>query len=140
MDEPDQNPLLATYIARGVEPALADEVARQMMAKDALGAHARDELGISEATTARPVQAAGASAASFTVGAILPLAVVLLAPTAWVLWGVPLAALASLALLGAIGAQAGGAAIGKAVIRVTFWGAIAMAVTAGIGRLFGAVV
>jgi VIT1/CCC1 family predicted Fe2+/Mn2+ transporter len=111
-----------------------------MMAKDALAAHARDELGISEITTARPIQAAFASALSFSVGAVLPLAVVLVAPVAWVLPGVPATALASLALLGAIGARAGGAGGAKAVFRVTFWGVIAMAVTAGIGRLFGAVV
>ncbi|MGZ3378348.1 MAG: VIT1/CCC1 transporter family protein, partial [Phenylobacterium sp.] len=138
--EAELRELAGFYVARGVRPDLADQVAAQMMAKDALGAHARDELGISEITTARPIQAAGASAASFTVGAVLPLAVVLLAPTAWVLAGVPLAALGSLALLGAIGARAGGAGVIKAVVRVTFWGAIAMGVTAGIGRLFGAVV
>ncbi|MGZ6016792.1 MAG: VIT1/CCC1 transporter family protein, partial [Phenylobacterium sp.] len=102
--EAELRELAGFYVARGVRPDLADQVAAQMMAKDALGAHARDELGISEITTARPIQAAGASAASFTVGAVLPLAVVLLAPTAWVLAGVPLAALGSLALLGAIGA------------------------------------
>lgn len=132
--------LAGFYVARGVAPALARQVATQMMAKDALGAHARDELGISEITTARPIQAAFASALSFSLGAVFPLAVVLLAPAAWVLTGVPVTALASLALLGVIGAQAGGAGGVKAVVRVTFWGAIAMAVTAGIGHLFGAVV
>jgi VIT1/CCC1 family predicted Fe2+/Mn2+ transporter len=132
--------LAGFYVGRGVEPALARQVATQMMAKDALAAHARDELGISEITTARPIQAAFASALSFSVGAVLPLAVVLVAPVAWVLPGVPATALASLALLGAIGARAGGAGGAKAVFRVTFWGVIAMAVTAGIGRLFGAVV
>ncbi len=132
--------LAGLYVARGVEPELAQKVAAQLMAKDAIGAHSHEELGISEITAARPIQAAGASAMSFTLGAVLPLVVVLLAPITWILVGVPLAALASLALLGAIGAQAGGASMAKAVIRVTFWGAIAMIVTAGIGRLFGAVV
>ncbi len=132
--------LAGFYVARGVEPELAQKVAAQLMAKDAIGAHSHEELGISEITAARPIQAAGASAMSFTLGAVLPLVVVLLAPITWILVGVPLAALASLALLGAIGAQAGGASMAKAVIRVTFWGAIAMIVTAGIGRLFGAVV
>ncbi len=132
--------LAGFYVARGVEPALADQVAAQMMAKDALGAHAHDELGISHITTARPIQAAFASATTFFVGAFLPLAVVLAAPASWTLVGVPIAALASLALLGFVGARAGGAGGAKAVLRVTFWGAIAMAVTAGIGHLFGAVV
>ncbi|HEX2817488.1 MAG TPA: VIT family protein [Phenylobacterium sp.] len=132
--------LAGFYVNRGVEPALANQVAAQMMAKDALGAHARDELGISEITTARPIQAAFASAMSFTLGAVLPLTVVLLAPASWVLFATPAVALASLALLGAIGARAGGAGGVRAVFRVTFWGAIAMAVTAGIGHLFGAVV
>jgi len=132
--------LAGFYVDRGVEPALARQVASQMMAKDALGAHARDELGISEITTARPIQAAFASALSFSLGAVCPLAVALLAPAAWVLAAVSVTALASLALLGVIGARAGGAGGLKAVVRVTFWGAIAMAVTAGIGRLFGAVI
>jgi VIT1/CCC1 family predicted Fe2+/Mn2+ transporter len=128
------------YVARGVEAPLAHQVAVQLMAKDAIGAHAREELGISEITTARPIQAALTSAATFSVGAVLPLAVVIFAPVSWILAGTACAALASLALLGAVGAQAGGAGVIKAVARVTFWGAIAMAVTAGIGRLFGAVV
>jgi VIT1/CCC1 family predicted Fe2+/Mn2+ transporter len=132
--------LAELYVARGVAPDLADQVAVQLMAKDALGAHARDELGISEFTAARPIQAAAASAISFTVGAILPLAVVLIVPTAWMLTSVPLTALVSLAVLGAVGAGAGGAGSAKAVVRVTFWGAIAMLVTAGLGLLFGAVV
>lgn len=132
--------LAGFYVARGVEPALADQVAAQMMAKDALGAHARDELGISEVTTARPIQAAGASAASFSVGALLPLAVALSVPASWVLPAVAVAALAGLALLGAVGARLGGARVARAVIRVTFWGLIALVVTAGLGRLFGAVV
>jgi len=126
------------YIQRGLTPALAAEVAAQLMAKDALGAHARDELGISEATTARPIQAALASAMSFVVGAILPIIVVLVVPPPLLLWAVSLASLAFLAVLGAIGARAGGANIWIATARVAFWGAAAMAVTAGIGALFGA--
>lgn len=126
------------YIQRGLTPALAAEVAAQLMTKDALGAHARDELGISEATTARPIQAALASAMSFVVGAILPIIVVLVVPPPLLLWAVSLASLAFLAVLGAIGARAGGANIWIATARVAFWGAAAMAVTAGIGALFGA--
>jgi hypothetical protein len=110
------------------------------MAKDAIGAHARDELGISAHTTARPIQAALTSAATFTVGAALPLAIVLLVPAAWLTIGVALTALSCLAVLGAVGAGAGGAGVWRSVVRVTFWGAAAMALTAGIGRLFGAVV
>jgi VIT1/CCC1 family predicted Fe2+/Mn2+ transporter len=132
--------LAGIYEARGLDPALARQVADQRMAQDPLGAHARDELGISEFTTARPIQAAMASALTFSVGAAAPLAVVVVAPGQWLSAAVAVTALAGLALLGAIGARAGGAAIGKAVLRVTFWGAFAMAVTAGIGRLFGATV
>jgi VIT1/CCC1 family predicted Fe2+/Mn2+ transporter len=128
------------YIARGVAPALAEQVAMQLMAKDAIGVHAREELGISDVTTARPIQAALTSAGTFSVGAFLPLAVVIFAPVSWALVGTACAALMSLALLGAVGARAGGAGVLRAVVRVTFWGAIAMGVTAGIGRLFGAVV
>ncbi|WP_197422537.1 MULTISPECIES: VIT family protein [unclassified Phenylobacterium] len=125
------------YVARGVEPALAREVAAQLMAKDALGAHARDELGISETTTARPVQAAFASALTFAGGAALPLATAAFAPPSVVVPAVSAAALVFLALLGAVGARAGGAPIGKAVARVTFWGALALAITAGVGAVFG---
>jgi VIT1/CCC1 family predicted Fe2+/Mn2+ transporter len=132
--------LAGFYVARGIAPDLADQVAAQMMAKDAIGAHARDELGLSEISTARPIQAAGASAASFTVGAVLPLAVALVAPATWVLSGVAISALLGLAMLGAVGARTGGAPMARAVVRVTFWGVIALAVTAGLGRLFGAVV
>jgi VIT1/CCC1 family predicted Fe2+/Mn2+ transporter len=110
------------------------------MASDALGAHAREELGISAATTARPVQAALTSAATFAVGAALPLSMVLLLPRAALFSGVAASSLASLALLGAVGARAGGANVGRGVLRVTFWGALAMAFTAGIGALFGTVV
>lgn len=129
--------LASIYAARGVEPGLARQVASQLMAKDALGAHARDELGISEITAARPVQAAMASAATFAAGAALPLAVAILVPQSAVAPAVSAASLVFLALLGALGARAGGAPIWKAVGRVTFWGAAAMALTAGVGMAFG---
>jgi len=132
--------LTAIYVKRGLEPALARQVAVQLMAKDPLAAHARDELNISEGTAARPVQAAFTSAATFSTGAALPLVLVLATPPAALVPTVSIASLAFLALLGAIGARAGGARIVTAVVRVTFWGAIAMALTAGIGRLFGAAV
>ena len=132
--------LALIYVERGVDPTLARQVAAQLMAKDALGAHARDELGISEITTARPVQAALTSAATFAVGAAMPLAMVVLMPPPFLVAGVSIASLAFLALLGAIGAQAGGANVGRATLRVTFWGALAMALTAGIGAIFGTVV
>ncbi|KAB7648643.1 VIT1/CCC1 transporter family protein [Polymorphobacter fuscus] len=132
--------LAGIYRARGLDAATAATVARQLMAHDAIGAHARDELGISEFTTARPIQAAIASALSFTVGAALPLAVAALLPQAGIVTGVAIASLLFLALLGAVGARAGGAGIGRPMLRVTFWGALAMAITAGIGHLFGAVV
>lgn len=125
---------------RGINPELARQVADQLMAKDALGAHARDELGISEATTARPVQAALTSTSTFAVGAALPLSMVLLMPRPALVAGVSIASLVFLGLLGAIGARAGGANVGKAALRVTFWGALAMALTAGIGAIFGTVV
>ena len=128
------------YAARGVEKPLAREVARQLMAKDALGAHARDELGISEITTARPVQAAITSAITFAAGAILPLLAVIFSPTVWLIYSVPAATIVFLALLGALGAQAGGANLLVGAARVAFWGALAMAVTAGIGAIFGQVV
>ena len=129
--------LAGIYIKRGLTKALALQVADQLMAHDALGAHAHDELGISDATAARPVQAAFASAASFTVGAVLPLLMALAAPSGFVVEAVAATSLLFLALLGAAGAKTGGASIGKASIRVTFWGALAMAVTAGIGAVFG---
>ena len=129
--------LAAIYIGRGLEPGLAKQVAVQLSAHDALGAHARDELGIMETTLARPVQAALASAATFAVGAGLPLAAALLAPESHVPLVVASTSLAFLALLGAASARAGGAPMLKAVARVGFWGALAMAVTAGIGALFG---
>jgi len=128
------------YAARGVEKPLAREVARQLMVKDALGAHARDELGISEITTARPVQAAITSAITFAAGAALPLLAVILSPTVWLIYSVPAATIVFLALLGALGAQAGGANLLVGAARVAFWGVLAMAVTAGIGAIFGHVV
>jgi VIT1/CCC1 family predicted Fe2+/Mn2+ transporter len=136
----ERDELTEIYVGRGVEPELARRVAEQLMAKGALAAHARDELGISDTTTARPLQAALTSAATFAVGAAMPLLMVVLAPAAWLVVAVSVASLVFLAFLGAIGARAGGADIWRATVRVTFWGALAMALTAGIGRLFGTVV
>ena len=132
--------LAGIYVNRGVEPDLARQVAQQLMAKDALGAHARDELGISEITTARPVQAALTSAATFAAGAAMPLAVAAFWPGGGLELAISVASLVFLAVLGALGAQTGGAGLWKAAIRVTFWGAIAMALTAAVGALFGAAV
>jgi len=132
--------LAAIYVERGLDAGLADQVASQLMAKDALGAHARDELGISEIHSARPVQAALASACSFAVGAALPLLLVLVVPASALVWSVAGSSLAFLALLGALAARAGGSPVLRATVRVTFWGALAMALTAGVGALFGAVV
>lgn len=141
-DEPtlERDELAAIYVARGVDPALAQEVARQLMTKDALGAHARDELGISSFTTARPVQAALTSAATFSVGAAMPLLMVLVSPAHLLVPLVSAASLGFLACLGAIGAKAGGAVVWRATARVTFWGALALLLTAGIGKLVGTVV
>ena len=136
----EREELAQIYVARGVDHELALKVADQLMAKDALGAHARDELGISEITTARPVQAALTSAATFSVGAALPLLMVVISPAHLLVPLVSGASLVFLGLLGAIGAKAGGADVLRATLRVTFWGALAMAVTAGVGALFGAVV
>jgi VIT1/CCC1 family predicted Fe2+/Mn2+ transporter len=138
--EAEVRELAGIYIKRGIDRATADTVARQLMARDALGAHAHDELGISEITAARPVQAALTSAATFTAGAALPLAIVLLAPAALLVQVEAIGSLLFLALLGAIGARAGGAPIVKATLRVTFWGALAMALTAGIGGMVGTAV
>jgi VIT1/CCC1 family predicted Fe2+/Mn2+ transporter len=132
--------LAQIYVKRGVKPALARQVAKQLTAKNALGAHARDELGISEITKTRPVQAALTSAASFSVGAAMPLLMVFVSSTSVLVPTVFTASLGFLALLGAIGARAGGAKIMRATLRVTFWGALAMALTAVIGKLFGTVV
>ncbi|MEO9188720.1 MAG: VIT family protein [Acetobacteraceae bacterium] len=129
--------LAGIYIRRGLDKALALQVAEQLMAHDALGAHARDELGISSTTAARPVQAALASAAAFSVGAALPLLMALVTPNSLVVGAVSVASLLFLALLGVVGAKIGGANVLKAAIRVTFWGALAMAVTAGIGVVVG---
>ena len=136
-DRGEHNELAAIYVARGLEPALAKEVAEQLMAHDALGAHARDELGFSEALSARPIQAALASAGSFAVGAAMPLLVTAMAPGSSLIPLVSGTSLAFLALLGALAARAGGAGVTMGAIRVTFWGALAMAVTAGVGALFG---
>jgi VIT1/CCC1 family predicted Fe2+/Mn2+ transporter len=133
----ERQELAGIYVKRGLEPTLALQVADQLMAKDALGAHARDELGISEVTTARPIQAALTSAAAFSVGAAMPLAMVLVSPVAWLAAAVSVASLLFLAVLGAIGAKAGGANVLRATVRVTFWGALAMALTAGIGAVVG---
>ena len=129
--------LTGIYVKRGLDAELASQVATQLMAHDALGAHMRDELGISEAMTARPVQAALASAATFAVGAAMPLLVVLIAPKSATMWAVAAASLLFLMLLGSLAARAGGASVLKAAARVTFWGALAMALTAGVGALFG---
>jgi VIT1/CCC1 family predicted Fe2+/Mn2+ transporter len=130
--------LAAIYVRRGLDADLADRVAGQLMAKDALAAHARDELGITEELSARPVQAALASAGSFSFGAALPLLVALVVPRPVVVWSVAGAALLCLALLGALAARTGGAPVWRAVARVTFWGALAMGITAGVGAAFGA--
>ncbi len=128
--------LAATYAQRGLAPDLAREVARQLTMHDALGAHARDELGISDLTTARPLQAALASAGTFAVGAALPMLVVLLVPADAIVSSVIAASLIFLAALGFMGARVGGSPILKSIVRVVFWGALAMAVTAGVGSLF----
>jgi len=132
--------LAQIYVRRGVEPPLARQVAQQLMAKDSLTAHARDELGISDITTARPVQAALTSAVMFSVGAAMPLLMVVVSPTSALIPVVACASLGFLALLGAIGGRAGGANILRATARVTFWGALALGVTAGIGKVFGTVI
>lgn len=133
--------LARIYMERGLEEPLAEEVARQLMLHDALGAHARDELGLTETHSARPIQAAIASAAAFAAGAALPLGIVLAtqAPSQ-LIPAVSGVSLVSLAALGGLAAKAGGAGIVKGIVRVTFWGALAMAVTAGVGRLFGAII
>lgn len=136
----EREELAQLYVKRGVDIDLARRVAEQLMRKDALEAHAREELGISEITTARPIVAALTSALTFAVGAMMPLAMVWLAPANQLVWLVSASSLLFLALLGAIGAKAGGADVMKATIRVTFWGAFAMALTAGIGALVGTAV
>jgi len=135
----ERRELTAIYVGRGVEPGLARQVAEQLMAHDALGAHARDELGISETMSARPLQAALTSAASFAVGAALPMLVVAMVAAPALIPAVAATSLAFLALLGGLAARVGGARMAVGAMRVTFWGALAMALTAGVGALFGTV-
>ena len=135
-DKGEHKELAAIYVARGLDPLLAKQVAEQLMAHDALGAHARDELGISEALIARPIQAALASAGSFAVGATMPLLVTAIVPEASLIYLVSGTSLVSLALLGGLAARIGGASVSAGALRVTFWGALAMGVTAGVGTLF----
>jgi VIT1/CCC1 family predicted Fe2+/Mn2+ transporter len=136
----EREELASVYVKRGLDPTLARQVTDQLMAHDALAAHARDELGISDALSARPVQAAFASAGTFAVGAAMPLLTVLVAPKSVIIPVVIGISILFLALLGGFGAHAGGAPVAKASLRVMFWGALAMAITAGVGALFGAVV
>jgi VIT1/CCC1 family predicted Fe2+/Mn2+ transporter len=138
-DKGEHQELTAIYVGRGLDPVLARQVADQLMAHDALGAHARDELGISEPLRARPIQAALASAASFAVGAAMPLVVAAVVPEALLITLVSGTSLIFLALLGALAARAGGAGMTTGALRVTFWGALAMGITTGIGVLFGTV-
>ena len=133
----EREELADIYVRRGLDRDMALQVADQLMARDALGAHARDELGISEMSTARPLQAAFASAVTFSVGAVAPLLVVPLAPLNLMVPIVALVSVVCLAILGVLGARAGGAPVGRSVARVVFWGVLAMALTAGIGKLFG---
>ncbi len=138
--EAEKTELTQIYIGRGLSPDLAAQVAEQLTASNALEAHARDELGLSEQTQARPLQAAFASALTFSFGAAFPMIAMLLSPRSIIVWAVVACAALSLGLLGALGAVVGGARIAPAVLRVTFWGAVAMLVTAGIGHLFGTTV
>ena len=131
--------LTSIYVHRGLDVALAKQVAEKLMSHDALAAHAREELGISEITTARPLQAALTSAASFSTGAILPLLMAAIVPAQWAIAVIALSALVSLAILGGIAAKAGGAPIGPGIIRITFWSALAMGVSSGVGALFGSI-
>ncbi len=139
LENPEQEhaELMAIYVKRGLDAALASNVATQLMQHDALGAHGRDELGISDTLAARPVQAALASASTFAVGAALPLLIVLLFPVSALMWAVSGSSLLFLALLGSLAARAGGAPVVASATRVTFWGALAMALTTGVGALFG---
>jgi vacuolar iron transporter family protein len=138
-DQGERRELTSIYVARGVQPALAKQVAEQLMAHDALGAHARDELGISETLSARPLQAAFTSAASFAIGAAMPLLGVALVSDPSVIPVVSGTSLVFLAILGGLAARVGGARVATGAMRVTFWGALAMALTAGVGALFGTV-
>jgi VIT1/CCC1 family predicted Fe2+/Mn2+ transporter len=137
-DRGERRELAAIYVGRGLDPALAKQVAEQLMAHDALDAHARDELGISETLSARPVQAALTSAASFAVGAAMPLLAVTLVSGSSLIPVVSVTSLLFLAILGGLAARVGGAKVIVGALRVTFWGALAMALTAGVGSLFGA--
>jgi VIT1/CCC1 family predicted Fe2+/Mn2+ transporter len=139
-DKGEHEELTAIYVDRGLDPSLAKQVADQLMAHDALGAHARDELGISETLRARPIQAALASASSFAVGAAMPLLVTAVAPASILIVLVPVTSLVFLGLLGALAAGAGGAGVRVGAIRVMFWGALAMGLTAGVGALFGTII
>jgi vacuolar iron transporter family protein len=138
--EQEHRELTAIYVGRGLDQALAEQVASQLTSHDALGAHGRDELGITDEGAARPVQATFASAASFAAGAALPLGVVVAAPPNALQWAVAGGSLLSLGALGALSAKVGGASIGKAALRVTFWGALAMGITSAVGALFGVAV
>jgi VIT1/CCC1 family predicted Fe2+/Mn2+ transporter len=138
--ERELDELASIYVERGLDQELAKKVAQQLMAQDALGTHAREELGISDMTTARPIQAAMASAGTFAFGAALPLLTVLITPSTALLPVIVATSIVFLALLGGLGAQMGGAPVIRAAFRVTFWGVLAMALTAGVGALFGAVV
>ncbi|KRD73549.1 VIT family protein [Lysobacter sp. Root983] len=138
-DNPEQEleELVSIYVKRGLDRSLASRVATQLMAHDALGAHGRDELGISDTLAAKPVQAAFASAGTFAAGAALPLLTVLILPTAWLMWGLAGSSLFFLAFLGLLAARTGGAPVLASVLRVSFWGMLAMGLTAGVGALFG---
>ncbi len=138
-DQGERRELTAIYVGRGLDPALAKQVADQLMAHDALGAHARDELGISETLSARPIQAALTSAASFAVGAAMPLLAAAMVSESSLIPVVSGSSLVFLALLGGLAARAGGAPVTTGAMRVTFWGALAMGLTAGVGALFGTV-
>jgi len=137
--ELEQEELAEIYVGRGIEPALAKQVADQLMAHDALGAHARDEIGISTTMNAQPIQAALSSAGTFTIGAALPLLVAWVTPAAQLIPAVALSSLVFLAVLGSLAAYTGGARVTIGAARVTFWGALAMALTAGVGHLFGVI-
>jgi VIT1/CCC1 family predicted Fe2+/Mn2+ transporter len=138
-DPSERRELTAIYIGRGLDPALAKQVADQLMAHDALGAHARDELGFSETLSARPIQAALTSAASFAVGAAMPVLTVVLVSVSSLIPVVSGVSLVFLAILGGLAGRVGGASVTKGAMRVTFWGALAMALTAGVGAMFGSV-
>lgn len=140
MPESELQELAGIYEQRGLDPALAMQVAQQLTTHDVMGAHRRDELGLSDATAARPLQAALASALTFSLGAALPLLVVLLLPNSLLTGGVMATSLVALGLLGFLGAHAGGAPVARSVVRVVFWGALAMAVTAAVGKLFNTAV